>query len=91
MTKHLELQADYSSTGLSSLDPEFAGLVYPESLPLSAETLARLQAWIDRYDAQLNIADPVNSRFLEGDELAEFEKEGVRLWLLLREETFSGI
>jgi len=86
MSTRIELLPDYSAHPLWTVEPGTSGPLDPRRLPLRPQTLARLLAWSDKYDAQLDLNDPVNSPFLDGPELYEFEAEGIRLWLLLRGE-----
>ena len=86
MAKRIKLMAEYSSYPLWSLDASSSGPINPADLPLTKETLFLLQSWSDKYESRLNIHDPAKSNFFSQDERLEFEKEGVRLWLRLREE-----
>ena len=86
MTKRIKLMAEYSAFPLWIVEPTSPGPIDPKKLPLQQETLAQLTAWSEKYQSQLNLEDPANSNFLQGRELLEFEEEGVRLWLRLREE-----
>ncbi len=85
MTKYLKLMPDYYCWPLWWAGGEI-GNVDPKTLPLRKETLIRLDQWADLYDSQLNMADPLSSNFFSESELAAFEREGVELWLQLREE-----
>lgn len=86
MPKRIKLMAEYNSHPIWSMETDSLGPIDPATLPLTQETIVRLRLWVDRYQAQLNMADPANSAFLQGKELVEFEEEGIRLWLKLREE-----
>jgi hypothetical protein len=78
--------AEYSAYPLWSLEPTSPGPIDPAKLPLQQETLSRLLSWSEKYQAQLNLADPASSNFLQGEERLAFEEEGIRLWLQLRKE-----
>jgi len=89
MVKRVRLMAEYNAYPLWSLETSSIGPINPDDLPLSKETLFLLQGWSKKYQTQLNIADPTNSAYFNQDELIEFENEGIRLWLKLREELFA--
>jgi hypothetical protein len=84
--KQIRLMADYGAYPLWDLDPESIGPINPADLPLKMETLLALRKWSEKYQAQLNIADPARSETFNARELKEFEEEGLGLWRLLREE-----
>lgn len=89
MTKHIKLMAEYSAYPLWSLEDESIGPINPEVLPLKQEIILQLMKWAEKYDAQLNIVDPTQSNWFNEQELLEFEKEGVYLWMQLRKELGS--
>jgi hypothetical protein len=55
-------------------------------MPLSEETVSRLEKWADIYDAKLNWEDPGNSPDLSPEAAAAFEQEGISLWKQLQKE-----
>lgn len=85
MTKRLKLMPDYDCYPLWYSDSDF-GNVEPTTLTLSQATRDRLESWAKKYDDTLNEEYPPNSGFVTPEEEAEFELEGVLLWLQLRRE-----
>lgn len=61
----------------------------PRDLPLKKDIIDSLLQWADKFDALLNWDDPASSGFGSEEESMSFEKEGIRLWLLLREQLQS--
>lgn len=86
MKIRIKLMADYCAYPLWGLDSENIGDINPESLPLSWSTIQRLEQWSKTYNNILNWEDPASSAFPSQESLEEFEKEGISLWLKLREE-----
>jgi len=86
MAKKIELMADYGCYPLWGKDPENIGDIDPNTLPLSQETINRLEKWADAYDAKLNWDDPASSGFPSAEAKDVFEKEGIGLWHQLRKE-----
>jgi hypothetical protein len=87
MPETIKLMPDYGCYPLWWKVPGKVGNIDPATLPLSQETIKRLDAWANVYDATLNMADPANSVGFSSRETKEdFEQEGVSLWLQLREE-----
>ena len=85
--KHvIKLMADYNCWPLWWADGEQVGDIDPHTLPLKAETVARLLRWAEQYDAGLNWADPAASAWPSRAAYEEFEREGFNLWLQLRDE-----
>lgn len=68
------------------MSPDKAGDIDPETLPLSQETITRLEKWADIYDAKLNWEDPGNSPGFSAEEKTAFEEEGISLWKQLQKE-----
>ncbi|MGK7928298.1 MAG: hypothetical protein AB4290_24155 [Spirulina sp.] len=85
MTK-IKLMPDYFSHPLWGLDSDNIGDIDPKTLPLSLDTIAKLEAWAKTYNNILNWDDPATSGFASLEEEEEFEREGVRLWLQLKRE-----
>jgi hypothetical protein len=77
---------DYHCFPLWWSEPGRVGNLDPSTLPLSSATLAALDRWAQAFDSRLNLADPGHGRELSAEEEAAFEREGVRLWMTLREE-----
>ena len=65
--------ADYGCYPLWWASYDKAGDIDPETMPLSKETISRLEKWADIYDAKLNWEDPNSSSFpsLEAKEATE--------------------
>ncbi|MGK7875873.1 MAG: hypothetical protein AB4426_22015 [Xenococcaceae cyanobacterium] len=86
MAHKIKLMADYRCHPLWWEDPDKVGNIDPNTLPLSQETLSRLEKWADAYDATLNWDDPTSSGFSSHEESEAFEQEGINLWRQLRKE-----
>jgi hypothetical protein len=87
MLETIKLMPDYFCYPLWWENSDRIGNIDPASLALSAETIEGLNRWATRYDATLNTRDPANSSgFGDRAEKEEFDREGVRLWLQLRQE-----
>ena len=84
--KIIKLMADYQSWPLWWSGNEGSGNIEPKSLPISAETVERLNRWSNVFDTQLNLDDPSTIQPLQGIRLNRFESEGIALWQKLREE-----
>ncbi|MDM3858823.1 MAG: hypothetical protein PT118_03040 [Aphanizomenon gracile PMC644.10] len=82
----IKLMADYECYPLWWVNSDKAGDIDPETLPLSQETITRLQKWADIYDAKLNWEDPGNSPGFSAEEKTAFEEEGISLWKQLQKE-----
>lgn len=67
-------------------DMEEPDNIDPRDLPLKKDTINDLFQWAEKYDAILNWDDPALSGFKNKEESNNFEKEGIRLWLLLKEQ-----
>lgn len=80
--------ADYDCWPL--WDDEEPDNVDPATLPISAVLRARLEAWQQRFDAQLNRSVPQDSTWMTGDDLANFNREGEALADLLQQELGHG-
>jgi hypothetical protein len=86
MTQKVKLMADYGCYPLWWLDSDKIGDIDPANVPLSVETINRLEKWADTYDSKLNNEDPESSTFANEDEKNAFEKEGINLWKRLQTE-----
>ncbi len=86
MTIKIKLMADYGCDPLWWADADKVGNINPARLPLSKETINRLNNWAISYNASLNWQDPANSPDLSPEEEAAFEKEGISLWKQLQKE-----
>jgi hypothetical protein len=82
----IKIMADYNCFPLWWKEPHDPGNIDPSTLPLSAETIARLMEWAARYDATLNKDDPAASGFPTDEEQRAFEDAGLELWRRVREE-----
>ncbi|NET70393.1 MAG: hypothetical protein F6K62_05135 [Sphaerospermopsis sp. SIO1G2] len=82
----IKLMADYGCYPIWWVGSGKAGDIDPETLPLSKETINRLEKWADIYDAKLNWQDPGNSPGFSPEEEAAFENEGISLWKQLQKE-----
>jgi hypothetical protein len=86
MTKKIRLMADYGCDPLWGEEPDEIGDLDPTTLPISQETLKRLEKWVHTYEAILNWEDPASSGFPSVEAREDFDKEGISLWLQLRKE-----
>lgn len=82
----IKLMADYGCYPLWWMSPDKIGNINPETLPLTQETITRLEKWEESYNAKLNWQDPGNSPDLSPEEEAAFENEGISLWKQLQKE-----
>jgi len=86
MSRQIRLMAEYDTDALWSLDPASLGPIDPSSLPVSEETIERIRGWAKQYDEQLNREDPRESHFFNEERAADFDREGLSLWIRLRSE-----
>jgi len=86
MAEKIKLMADYECYPLWWASSGKAGDIDPETMPLSEETVSRLEKWADIYDAKLNWEDPNSSGFPTLEAKAAFEQEGISLWKQLQKE-----
>jgi uncharacterized Zn finger protein len=86
MAEKIKLMADYGCYPLWWAGSDKVGDIDPETMPLSEETVSRLEKWADIYDAKLNWEDPGNSPDLSPEAAAAFEQEGISLWKQLQKE-----
>ncbi|MGQ8707722.1 hypothetical protein ACUTSW_17295 [Serratia sp. TSA_198.1] len=84
--KTIKLMADYHCHPLWGTTPEDLGDISPEELPISSELKHSLRKWAERYDAILNMDDPVSSGFKNEKEEKQFIDDGYKLAILLQEE-----
>lgn len=84
MTSRIKLWADYGSYPLWGVDE--IDNIAPEELPLTQETIQRLNAWQDAYDQTLNQEYPPLSNFPNQQADIDFQQEGISLWQQLRLE-----
>ncbi len=82
----IKLMADYGCYPLWWVSSDKIGNINPETLPLSQETIKRLDKWEEIYNATLNWQDPANSPELSVEAEAAFEEEGISLWKQLQTE-----
>jgi len=86
MAIEIKLSADYGCWPLWYI--EDSDNIDPNELPLSTETINRLNAWQDTYDATLNQEYPPLSAFENPETEELFQLEGISLWKQLRIELF---
>jgi hypothetical protein len=58
--------------------------INPATLPLSAETILRLEQWADIFDSWMDLDNPTSTSEPRHDEVSDFENEGIALWKQLR-------
>jgi len=87
MAKQIKLMAEYRAFPLWwNDDGKVKRNIQPHELALSLEMVSLLQKWQQIYESQMNWANPKESRFFTPPEVEAFEEEGVKLWLLLRQQ-----
>jgi len=86
--EQIKLMPDYQCWPLWWVGPQMSGNIDPQSLPLSTETIGKLIAWSQMFDAQLNWDDPGATVWTE-EFLHKFEQEGLQLWGKLSDELGS--
>ena len=89
MKEKIKLMADYGCYPLWWISSEKMGDIDPETLPLSQQTINRLEKWAEMYDAKLDEGEPALSRFSSNNE-ESFEEEGINLWKQLKQELASN-
>lgn len=82
----IKLMADYQCFPLWWQETDKVGDINPATLPLSQETIYRLEKWAETYDRTLNLEDPRLSGFASEKETQMFDLEGISLWHQLRKE-----
>ncbi|WP_425419456.1 hypothetical protein [Oricola indica] len=90
MTRRVKLMADYDCWPLWGMDGDDIGNLDPAGLGLSSGLVARLAHWSEAYDARLDRTDPAGSPQTSPEDTSRFEREGLELWRLVREELGSG-
>jgi hypothetical protein len=84
MLKKIKLMPDYQCFPLWNL--EEVDNIDPKDLPIKKDLIDALYKWAETFDSILNWTDPSLSGFKSEQEAKDFETEGIRLWLLLREQ-----
>lgn len=84
MAIRIKLWADYGCYPIWRVDE--VDNIDPEELPLSKETMKRLNAWQEVYDQTLNQDYPPLSCFSNPQAEQNFKQEGIKLWKQLRLE-----
>ncbi|WP_449417925.1 hypothetical protein [Phormidium nigroviride] len=86
MIQKIKLMPDYYCYPLWGLDPDNIGDIDPEKLPLLPETINRLKAYSEAYQAGLNWDYPPDSPEPTKEEIESYEQEGISIWHQLRQE-----
>ena len=86
--RRLRVSADYHAFPVWDVDD--GGMVDASTLPIDAQLVARLQAWADRYDATLDLDDPMASGFETPDDEVAFVSEGRQLARALQLQLGTG-
>ncbi|MBD1850926.1 hypothetical protein [Leptolyngbya sp. FACHB-711] len=84
MVKRIRLGAEYSCWATWYVDD--VGCFDPVKLPISQETLERLNKWQDVFDDTLDHDYPPDSRFPSEEVAKIWSREGIRLWVQLQRE-----
>jgi len=77
---------DYQCFPLWEASPGVVGNINPQDLPISTSLREALLAWAAKYDATLNMADPLSSGFDSRQAASEFREEGDALAQRLQKE-----
>ena len=75
--RRLRVAVDYGAFSVWDLDG--GGMVDPETLPIDADLVARMQQWADRFDATLDRDDPAASKTPSGAWRRRFHLDGQAL------------
>lgn len=86
MTQKIKLMTDYRCYPLWWVDSKKVGDINPLTLPLSQETLQRLEAFAAAKDASLNWDYPPDTEEATDEEIEAIEREGISLWQQLQKE-----
>lgn len=86
MVRKIKLMPDYQCYPLWALDEEALDNLNPQTLPLSSETIWRLEDWAKRFDSWMNWDDPTSSIEPSTKAVVAFDEEGRRLWQRLIQE-----
>jgi hypothetical protein len=84
MVKRIKLEAEYTCWATWYVDE--AGCFDPVKLPITQETLQRLDKWQKNFDNTFNYDYPHDSKFPSEEEAELWGREGVRLWVQLQKE-----
>jgi len=82
----IKLMAGYNCFPLWEASPGVVGNINPQDLPISSSLKQRLMAWAAKFDATLNMADPLSSGFESEEATNEFRQEGEALSQCLQKE-----
>ena len=85
----IKLMADYHCYPLWEASPGEVGNIDPYTLPISATLQSHLLAWAAKFDATLNMDDPLSSGFQSRTEAEDFKSAGMALVEQLRMELGS--
>lgn len=84
MLRTFKLMADYECWPVwETTDGQYCN-IDPQTLGVSDELVARIEAWADTYDAALNRDDPASSGFASDADRLTFETEGLAIWWALQ-------
>lgn len=84
MSKRLSIRTDYGAWPIWDVD-DF-GYIDPATLPLSKETVDRLNIWQHTFDATLNQTYPPDSDFPSKEAEKAWIQEGINLWQQVQKE-----
>ena len=82
----IKLMPDYQCYPLWGISENNLGNIDPRSLPISENLILSLMDWAKKYDATLNLEDPLNSGFATKELEFSFKKEGEHLLERLKTE-----
>lgn len=82
----IKLMPDYQCYPLWGMSENNLGNIDPRSLPISEKLISNLMDWAKKYDATLNLEEPINSGFATKEFELAFKKEGEYLLNRLRIE-----
>jgi hypothetical protein len=87
MVKRIKLYTDWGCYPIWDIDD--TGEFDTDALPLSKETLDRIEAWQTAFDSMLNWDDPMSTPPTDPEVEEAFQQEGLSLWKQLRHELSS--
>jgi hypothetical protein len=86
MKQQIKLMAEYNCFPLWKTQEQIWDNINPASLPLSKETIIRLEKWANTFDSTLNHDDPISSKFANSKDEEAFEQEGILICYQLQKE-----
>lgn len=82
----IKIMPDYQCFPLWKIDDTGGENLNPKELPITKDLMGNLINWQNKYDATLNMSDPITSGFKNETEEIDFEKQGIKIWKQMMEE-----